>query len=75
MHTFGSVNSRQVELFVEGRRFTADLWLFDDGHVEVREITLESGELVTNQPFSCESDAAAIEAAKGKVAQWLSPKL
>jgi len=71
MVEYEDIRSREAQLYVLGRRFAATIWLNSAGDVEVRGLTLETGEVLPGLPGHFPSQEAALEAARNAVSAWL----
>ncbi|PAK89416.1 hypothetical protein B8X02_17675 [Stenotrophomonas rhizophila] len=71
MVDYEDIRSREAQLFVLGRRFGATIWINSPDDVEVRGLTLETGEVLPALPNHFPSQDAALEAARNAVSAWL----
>lgn len=71
MVEYEDIRSREAQLYVPGRRFGATIWYNATNDVEVRGLTLETGEVLPGLPDHFPDEDAALEAARNAVSAWL----
>ncbi|WP_288496658.1 hypothetical protein [uncultured Stenotrophomonas sp.] len=69
---YEDIRAFDVELFAARTRFRALIWADGEGRFQLREIRLESGEVLPGQAEPLETADAAKQVAREAVERWLS---